>query len=370
MYILVSQTITLLNSQNYTYSFYITDNVPALMDAWLIGDDFLKDIIGDFYYMRTNAIKQRMSTPYLFDFYNVHGFYGSTAWGINHFLTPLVDAFNEHQLLPRLIILVFDKDIIANMNNKNINTSLVQGAVLHYMVWQVDVLIDKCKADLIIKKPGALLRFTQDKDAYPKIIWVHMIKRHGDLDSEQKNIAALRSKFNNNLEERLLDGSDRHRIISIEVNSTGFTGWGSLNASGKIDFWNEINIGIRKFEENKVTLKPRKNQMQQSAAHNQKPKKTDNHQEKDFVVKIMKNHREAEKRCKLKTPPPKQRSHKGRGDHHHRRSRSASRNRHDKSPLSKSFYSCGHHIYDDNEDHRYYYRHHSHERSHRHHHKH
>ena len=111
------------------------------------------------------------------------------------------------------------------------------GSTLHYLIRQYDMILARCKQDLIDKKPGAL----PERDI-TRIIWVHMIKCPA-VDSEaQKEAQNLRGKFNSILEERLADQiNDSHRIISIEVCPDEFDFTGYLTNYGKQEFWKEIN---------------------------------------------------------------------------------------------------------------------------------
>ena len=145
---------------------YFTDNVPALHDVWLIGDDFLKNNIGEFHAARKNALKNRTSSHYLFDNHNVLGFYGSSSWGINRFLNPFIDALNEPPHLPKMLVFAYDKDILSNLSLHKIHTGVVLAVVLHYMIKQIDSIIRKCISAIIEKWPGAITQ------GYPKIIWV------------------------------------------------------------------------------------------------------------------------------------------------------------------------------------------------------
>ena len=130
---------------------YFTDNIPVLHDVWLIGDDLLKNNIGEFHAARKNALKNRTSSPYLFDNYNVLGFYGSSSWGINRFLNPFIDALNERPHLPKMLVFAYDKDILSNLSLHKIHTSVVLGAVLHYTIKQIDSIIRK-RISAIIEK--------------------------------------------------------------------------------------------------------------------------------------------------------------------------------------------------------------------------
>ena len=110
--------------------------------------------------------------PYLFQFFNVHGYYHAAARGLNQFLLPLVEALNEkkNKYLPKYIIYTMDKDFVDVLKGNMIESGLVMGAALHYLIRQIDILINRRKHVMMHKKPGAF------NDDNPKIIWVRMIK--------------------------------------------------------------------------------------------------------------------------------------------------------------------------------------------------
>ena len=153
--------------------------------------------------------------PYLFQYYNVMVKYpGLATRGIARILNPLVEALNKQHQTQKYLILVPDKDLITSLQMYNFGAGRVMGTTLHYIIKQIDLLLERRRRDLTEKRPGALL------NGYPLVIWIRMIKRPKELS----NIAPfnLRGKFNSILEERLRDATDHHRIISIEVQADEF----------------------------------------------------------------------------------------------------------------------------------------------------
>ena len=118
-----------------------------------------------------------------------------------------------------------------------------------------------------------------------------MLKRPKHIiQAQPDNSLLLRGKFNSILEERLGDGyDDRHHIMSIEVPLDEFTLLGNLTVPGKISFWKEVDCALKKFDADKITLKPRKFQPTASKAKST----TTQH------------------RHKLPTPPPTTQQHGG-----------------------------------------------------------
>ena len=221
---------------------------------WIIGDHFLKEALQPLFDMRNHTVKQDKLLPYLFRHYNVSGHHPTSAAVhnvITRFLNTFVEALNEHNLLPKFIIIVPDKDLLTGQNSKT-EVSIMIGVILHHLIKQMDIYIEHRKADLLEKCPGEVI-----DDEYPKLIWVHMMKRPKNLSPEFNHIFALRGKFNAILEERLMDGkAENHYIMSTEVYLNEFNFTGGLSAAGITHFWEEINKGMKRFDKDQITLKP------------------------------------------------------------------------------------------------------------------
>ena len=243
--------------------------------------------------------------------FNLFPYYGSSARGINRFLAPLAEALNDRRdcPLPKYIIYVLDKDLIDCLKGNKIETSIVMGAAIHYLLKQVDILINRRNTDILNIKPGAY------SEIYPRIVWIRMLKRPNVKPVNTQKFFSLRRKFNSMLEERLLTAhEERHRIMSIEVQSGEFNNWGDLTSGGKAQFWREVDQAMNKFDTGKIKLFPRDfNAISQQEAKKveDKPKhKNENTEEPSFVKSALDEHRSLTKRYKLKNPPRRmKRSH-------------------------------------------------------------
>ena len=237
----------------------------------MIGDHFVKDTIDAFYKLRSKA-KCVADASYLFQMFNVKSYWpGLTAKGISRFINPLVDAFNEkgNHHLPKHILILPDMDLLKSIKTKiNFGAARIIGAVIRYLMKQIDLLINQHLDDLADKKPGAL------PSQPPQIIWVRMPKipqmpnANGLVPTE---LFSLRGKFNSILKEHLsADSHGDHFIMSIEVDLNEFDTFGNLTSFGQSMFWHEIDKAMKKFDCNQITLKPRKSQVIQvvpNAAH-------------------------------------------------------------------------------------------------------
>ena len=186
--------------------------MDAINDVWIIGDMFLKESMETFNSMNRQARSNNQQPLHLFDMYNVKSYWpDATVTGLNRSITPLVDAFNDmgNQRLPKYIMVIPDKDVLNGLRTatgENFRVSRIIGALIHYIIKQIDLLIERRRQDLASKHTGALI-----DPEFPKTIWVRMLKRPKlDLPTTQE-ICVLRGKFNSILEERLHeDGRGKH----------------------------------------------------------------------------------------------------------------------------------------------------------------
>ena len=229
----------------------LADNVEAFFDTWIVGDNFVKEANSSLQTIKNKAILQKRDPPYIFQCFNISVHYGSAVNNpINRMLSPLAEAFNEMDRLPKYIMIIPDVDIVKSIPDWA-GASVIIGALLHYIIKGIDVMVEHHLNDLMSKKPGAVY----EQQPYPKIIWVQMLKR--DLTSVPNLPFALRSKFNNILEDCLMDGKwEDHHIISIEVDPVQYDRQGFLSSSGKEDFWREIDKGMKRFDSGDITLRP------------------------------------------------------------------------------------------------------------------
>ena len=235
--------------------FVFAGNVHACFDAWIIGEDFIKDTTDTFFNMKQSAKSRKVHPPYLFQQFYVVGLYpGIDTRGIMRILNPLVETLNdkEHHRLPKYILVVPDKDLIQSMQAYNFAAAKVMGAALHYIVKQFDLLIEHRKHDLTEKKRGAVI------EGHPKIIWVRMLKRPQPVGGSTLNPFMLRGKFNSILEEQIQDGNGNHRIMSIDMQLSEYDNLGTLTAFEKSEFWKEIDRAMKKFDLYEIKLLPRK----------------------------------------------------------------------------------------------------------------
>ena len=259
--------------------------MEAIQDTWVIGDEFLKDCEKLLTALAKSASARHTSQPFLCGCFNVKVYYANFATrGLARILNCLVEALNERYKLAKYILVIPDKDIIAQLKSYNIGNGIVMGSAIHFLIRQFDILIERRKLDLLDKKPGAV---NSDPLTAPKFIWICMLKCPSYLNNGSNLTFSLRGKFNSILQERLLDGKDdNHRIMSIDIQPDEFDLQGNLTSAGKAEFWKEVNRAMRKFDNNDITLNPRNFNSKAKAA----VPESSRDDPKNFVQKVKEEH--------------------------------------------------------------------------------
>ena len=121
-------------------SFVIADNIRAIYDIWIIGDEFVKDADNELKSIKFTAVKsQRNETLpfYMIDFYNVKSFYTNSAsveFAASHILNALTEAINEEHALPKYLVVIPDQDIIFDVDVFSHNSGFLVSELTRWFV--------------------------------------------------------------------------------------------------------------------------------------------------------------------------------------------------------------------------------------------
>ena len=194
--------------------------------------------------MRSSAAVKRRNPPYLFDFYNIFGYFQnkySNVPGLARVINSFTEALNNRMKLPKYAVFILDRDFMElTIRDKPKLYPIFEKTTL-YLIRQIEMNVTRRTQELFSKKPGALMLDS------PPIVWVKMLKRPADLNLfEETEItenrgSTLRSKFNKALVDTLcsLNSRIQHLILSIEVDSNEFDLLGNLTLGGKEQYWHE-----------------------------------------------------------------------------------------------------------------------------------
>ena len=136
----------MLNLVNY---YFIVDKVEAIYDVWLIGDEFFSKIYDSLKEWRCRTRAAKSKQPYLYDYYNVFGYYmlrsSGNRYAIGRVLNSLIVGLNTRHRLPRLIILILDKDVIEDVGIYHDSHAAVQVMAenIGWLFQQMEILIKR-----------------------------------------------------------------------------------------------------------------------------------------------------------------------------------------------------------------------------------
>ena len=229
-----------------------------MKDLWVIGDKFLLDIYGELSRIRADAIISKEPVPYVHDFYNVQFFTANPLSEITNIMTrmvnSLVKALNEVKVLPRIILVIPDDNILHQVGKLNPSTDalIVIEKAVNWMLTQMERAISSKKEYLRKRKPGAVT------SGEPKVIWVKMLKRYNACN----NLMQIRNMFNDTVEKCMLDKSAHYIIDICEKLSDPCYFMPAepydLTNDGKTRFWKELDMLLESFDHQKISLKPRR----------------------------------------------------------------------------------------------------------------
>ena len=147
-----------------------------------------------------------------------------------------------------MVVGIPDEDLIKSLNFFEFGISAILEAALRWTVTNMNRAVEAKKQNMINSKPGLV------EANEPKMIWMKMICH---LNAYSR-VTAFRSKFNLIL-EKILAEMKHHYIVDVnkKVNYPhNFTLAKFMNRDGKVMFWREVNMQLRKFGFREANLRP------------------------------------------------------------------------------------------------------------------
>ena len=191
--------------------------------------------------------------PYLHQMYNIRNFDQCGKFrsenAMTHILNSLIEGLNEHQHIPRMVVIILDHEFLSMLHHTEFGISLMIGKCLHWLMSQVESVIEQKKCLLKHFKPGAI------SPLEPKLIWLKMMEKL----NPSREMSMMKTKFNIILEQVLRQtGSgfimDPHPHGAFPRN--WFDSNGNMIHEGHVEFWRHIDNSVRRFNINKVGLDP------------------------------------------------------------------------------------------------------------------
>ena len=166
----------------------------------MVGDGFLKDNFGTYKSLEYPAFRNKKITQfYMSNYYNVKNFNNLSAVGASarnamaRLINSTIEALNSSNTLPKMLIIIIDKDLIESINLFNYGAYKVLLQVVNWLTRQIDILIRWKRLQILEKRPGAVYN-----QYHPAVIYVMMLKHphHFKEGSWIEVVCGLRTKFN------------------------------------------------------------------------------------------------------------------------------------------------------------------------------
>ena len=233
---------------------YLTGNVAALEDLWIVGDAFVPEVFAVFQASKVSVDMNNREVPFLYRMFNIFYFSSSKLSNGRNVLLRVINAFteglNRRQHLPKYIIILLDKDILSMLDLDVAGLTKQLERCIAWLAKQMTKLIEARKEKLYKMKQGAV----PSSDEFPTLIWVELFDKPY---TRNRFIQENRNKFNKGINEVALHEKNC-RVTAIEsLGIRHFTLTGALNYEGKQQLWRDINYQMNNFYKKKTDLNPR-----------------------------------------------------------------------------------------------------------------
>ena len=195
--------------------------------------------------MRNAAREAKRPAPYLYDYYNItcltQNPLSANENTTSRIHNALVQGLNEQNVMPRIIIMITDLDILRFLNFFSFGESHVIGEALNWLLINCEHSIESKHEEYRKKKPGALVA------GEPKMIWLGIPER----PMYDHNFTPAIRKFNRILAD-LVEKKENNEYLSISDHlgptQANYHQFFKLSGRGETSFWRAIDSVIEEFD--------------------------------------------------------------------------------------------------------------------------
>ena len=229
------------------YIFSIPDEIKAIRDVWLVGDDSLSKIYGGLQHLKSRRESKHEKGPYIYEFYSVSAWYmnplSEVRPTIARLQNALTEALNQNIYLPKYIIIIPEKDIVESAFKSDSCSNREIEDQANWLIGQVSKLLMARREDLKSKKPGSV---TAD---LTRVIWVNMLARPEYNNPYLNTLFDLRQTYNGKM-KKLLEVEKYMHIIEVPnmEEYKYFNKQGELTTLGKEEFWLNFNAELKALD--------------------------------------------------------------------------------------------------------------------------
>ena len=211
---------------------------------WLLGDEFLTKAVGHFLQGKQESDENVfMKNNFDIKWYASNNLDLQKAV-IGRLRDQLKKAIKEQKLLPKLIIVILDDNIITNMKSKGYGISEAYGCLIHWAAEKFNHVISSYK-DKLPKRCK--------KEQYPNFVWMAP-PQHKNFENNN-----LRGKFTKSLKSTL-GFQSKHMMLKLlkvwQYEDSSLVNENRYTSNGYRDFWLSLDSAIE-FWSNNLAPKPK-----------------------------------------------------------------------------------------------------------------
>ena len=166
--------------------YLITGYIKGIEKIWFVGDEFVHNSYAEYYFQRSQTEFQ----GYVKDKYEMSGFMATNSpldrSLVSRIRNNLLTAIREQPVLPRIVVVVLDDNIVNFIEQKNDTSSYTIGKVIHSIMTEHNRLICSQKDYL----PNKAKRLN-----LPQVLWIEAPLHQSFINN------TLRQKFNTCLQD-------------------------------------------------------------------------------------------------------------------------------------------------------------------------
>ena len=201
---------------------YFVETVKAYEKVWMIGDEFMTGTYAQYF---QNAFGDNGKVGYIRAHYDATAFYKGDGLNPNYIArirNAIAYGMNDQVVLPKAIILIFENNLINEINHKKPGISTLMGRLIEWLANQIHRMIVSHKERL----PSKARKFK-----YPTVLWV-LLPDHYDQGEQMQE---YRNKFNTCVTDTVslfremetlkldIDDCDRSLMTKNKWNARGLT---------------------------------------------------------------------------------------------------------------------------------------------------
>ena len=160
---------------------------------------------------------------------------------IGHVRNNFVEAINEYTLLPKVVVVVLDNDIVKSTNHYETGAALAMGPQIDWLATELHRITTAHKERL----PTRARKFR-----YPQFLWVTAIKHDKFSDNE------FREKFNDGVVSVAALHREMHvlKLHSWDPMDRNAVSKRRLNAIGQARYWECVNDAFQAWDKEQMRL--------------------------------------------------------------------------------------------------------------------